>query len=426
MNSVFLGPAERETTVLEFEGGIPPLTVAELLGWVERFATEEGLRLMREGGKDGIIHAFLPTIEKLHDLVSAATDISQNNSGNPTRAFHTPRVQRALEELENQLQVTFDLAKQVKRSQPTVMLVDPDQVDVYGDKGVEVRLTVEGEDFQKDATVALFRQPANSSEILIRPSGNPIVVGTTAIWATFDLEDANVGTWSVRVTNPDGGKGELLEAFTIYDSGRQAVLAPPQEPPPTLPIVRRFSPQHGPRNSAVTLTIRGEHFPPNPEVILRRDTDEIEGTVVDVKDTTVITATFDLSDKQADTEWAVVVLTPDGRPGEGATLFTIEEPPPLTVHRFTPLRGTNTGSVTLRITGAHFPPDPEVILRRGTDEIEGTVDKVDGTKVITATFNLIDQLPDTEWDVVVTPLDGSSAQGDKPFKITGSSPPRQG
>ena len=76
MNSVFLGPAERQVTKLEFAGtdfqGNPiegqTVFVGELLDWVQRFAAEEGPRLLREGGKEGVIQAFQPTIARLINL----------------------------------------------------------------------------------------------------------------------------------------------------------------------------------------------------------------------------------------------------------------------------------------------------------------------------------------------------------------------
>jgi len=111
MDSVFLGPAERQTLELTFPksanypvldppvNGSPPMFVSELLGWVERFATEEGRQLIDEGGRQGVV-AFTPTIALLHSLVRAAQVPPQD--GMPD-AYKRPRVQRALAELATQL-----------------------------------------------------------------------------------------------------------------------------------------------------------------------------------------------------------------------------------------------------------------------------------------------------------------------------------
>jgi hypothetical protein len=110
MDSVFLGPAERQTLELRFDAsdsqvkGTAPLFVAELLDWVERFATEEGRQLIDEGGREGVV-AFRPTLELLEKLVRAAlVDVATGQD--PTRmpaAYRKQRVQRALKELADQL-----------------------------------------------------------------------------------------------------------------------------------------------------------------------------------------------------------------------------------------------------------------------------------------------------------------------------------
>ena len=83
MDSVFLGPAERQTLQLNFTGlvnlpSVPgllsatsysfnnasPLFVAELLDWTSRVATEEGPRFIQDSGKDGVA-ALNPTLNNL-------------------------------------------------------------------------------------------------------------------------------------------------------------------------------------------------------------------------------------------------------------------------------------------------------------------------------------------------------------------------
>ena len=75
MDSVFIGPAERQTTMLSLPGEAP-ITVAELLSWVETFAASEGRQLIQEGGKDGVV-IFRSTIERLQVLVNKAADLAE-------------------------------------------------------------------------------------------------------------------------------------------------------------------------------------------------------------------------------------------------------------------------------------------------------------------------------------------------------------
>jgi hypothetical protein len=109
LDSVFLGGTERQTIELTFtRPGRPPIFVAEMLNWVERFASEEGPGLVRDAGKYGV-RAFFPTIDRLIELVHDARIPPQDPRRLPA-GYATARVQRALQELEAHLRETADLA----------------------------------------------------------------------------------------------------------------------------------------------------------------------------------------------------------------------------------------------------------------------------------------------------------------------------
>jgi hypothetical protein len=109
LDSVFVGAAERQTTELTFGDGRPPIFVAELLAWVERFAAEEAPRLIQDAGKAGV-RAFVPTIDRLEALVRDARIPPQDPTDLP-EGYATPRVQRALSELYEHVQNTAELAR---------------------------------------------------------------------------------------------------------------------------------------------------------------------------------------------------------------------------------------------------------------------------------------------------------------------------
>jgi hypothetical protein len=112
MDSVFLGEAERQTVQLEYAGE-PPLFISELLAWVDHFATEEGPRLIRDGGKTGI-KSLQPVAKQLADLVSDA-QLQPDGQQDPAKlpaSFRTTRVQRALAELANHMDDVTDLISQ--------------------------------------------------------------------------------------------------------------------------------------------------------------------------------------------------------------------------------------------------------------------------------------------------------------------------
>lgn len=112
MDSVFLDAAERQTVRLDFSSaGEPALFVAELLDWVDTFASKEGPYLIQEAGKAGVA-SLLPTVKQLHKLVKAAQIPPQNPEKLPS-GYRTARVQRALGELVDHLEEATVLIKQL-------------------------------------------------------------------------------------------------------------------------------------------------------------------------------------------------------------------------------------------------------------------------------------------------------------------------
>jgi hypothetical protein len=86
MDSVFFGPEERQVTVLTFEGTISPfegtislitepitvepITVAELLNWIEQFASVEARTLIEDSGRDGVL-TVSDTLKQFGDMLNA-------------------------------------------------------------------------------------------------------------------------------------------------------------------------------------------------------------------------------------------------------------------------------------------------------------------------------------------------------------------
>lgn len=110
MDSVFLGPAERQVVELTFPAD-PSLFVSELLSWVEQAAADQGPRLLKEGGRAGAV-AFLPTLDQLERLVRGSLASAQPANSLPA-GYQTARVQRALQELAEHLLETADLVRQI-------------------------------------------------------------------------------------------------------------------------------------------------------------------------------------------------------------------------------------------------------------------------------------------------------------------------
>jgi hypothetical protein len=135
MDSVFLGPAERQTLTLIYDGtsfnlpNVPPpgsapysfpsptspLFVAELLDWIDRVASDEGPRLIQDAGKDGVA-ALGPTLDNLRKFARGAlvapAGVQQPNA--VPKGYATSRVQRSVRELADSLDRTLLLASQIK------------------------------------------------------------------------------------------------------------------------------------------------------------------------------------------------------------------------------------------------------------------------------------------------------------------------
>ncbi len=112
MNSVFVGPAERQVASFRSEDG-RPILVEELLSWVVTFASEEAPRLVHEGGRRGV-ETIIPTAQRIEGLVRRFIQSIPYEPALPDGLRH-PRVRHPLQELRNYLQQVQQLAQDVRR-----------------------------------------------------------------------------------------------------------------------------------------------------------------------------------------------------------------------------------------------------------------------------------------------------------------------
>jgi hypothetical protein len=88
-----------------------PLFVEDLLSWVQRFASEEGPRLIQTGGKYAVGNTVLPVVVQLRNLVLGAA--RPTNAHDLPRGYMTPRVHRAWKDLASQLDELAFLANPI-------------------------------------------------------------------------------------------------------------------------------------------------------------------------------------------------------------------------------------------------------------------------------------------------------------------------
>jgi hypothetical protein len=183
MDAVLLGQADRQTVRLRFKVKLDTelrydteLTIAELLGWVERFAQEEAPHIIEEAGKDGVV-SFRQTMTTLSLLVNEALGIAlrdgdsneigipddviavlkQLNPDLPTTYRHVG-VRNSLAELAAHLRDAKVLVDSFKRTpDPEVRAIIPSSTERVSD----ARLYVAGRFFPQNVDVSLnLKAPA--------------------------------------------------------------------------------------------------------------------------------------------------------------------------------------------------------------------------------------------------------------------------
>jgi hypothetical protein len=110
LDSVFVGPAERQTLQIDFSSpaGAPPMFLEDLLTWIDSFASTEGPQLIQDGGKFAVSQSFVPIATQLQQLANGA--IHPTNHKQLPTGYKTLRVQRSLKDLSDQLQQLVSLA----------------------------------------------------------------------------------------------------------------------------------------------------------------------------------------------------------------------------------------------------------------------------------------------------------------------------
>jgi hypothetical protein len=222
LDSVFIGPAERQTLKLNFSGTQPPMFAEDLYNWVQSFAAEEGPRLIQDGGKFAVQNTFYPIVRRLTILIHESQGPFNPNI---PPAYSTARVQRALSQLEGELTSLANLSRPIRHvvtPQPEFSLplsvsgVDPSSItvadlnDAIVNNGL-IQVLVFGAGFEAPpqaggVTLANTTQgPIPCSQVYFRSQG--------CLVALFDPRLLRVGyDYDVQVANPDNTSSRPLRA----------------------------------------------------------------------------------------------------------------------------------------------------------------------------------------------------------------------
>lgn len=390
LDSIFLGASERATLVLRFPGGEPPLTLAELLDWIDRFVTREGPVVIRNAGKDGVI-AFRSTLARLSHLVEQTVALAKAATGGAVARLATPRVLRALEELDEHLKEALRLSIVVRRL--AVNAVDPASV-VAED---QVELTVFGENLLGGPGLRIRLLGPDGATSLTEIEGTSVtLLDEDAARATFDLEGAPTGTWSVQVVNPDGDVFLLPAALILSRALVPAALR-----------LEALLPATGqPGETITTAILQGEGFQPHAKVDLgpgitfqvkRHNPDFLSGEIV--------------IDPSAVPGQRLLTLTQAGGTTQLARAFEVEPLPPEIDDIDSDPPGIATmgrSAVPVIITGRSFLPGSKVSFGKliGVHKV-----KVVNAETITAELDIRADVEPGEREVTVSTPRGDEATG---------------
>jgi hypothetical protein len=193
----------------------PRVSVAELLGWIEEFASRRAFDVLRDSGKDGVFFSIRPTLGRLRNLVTDGMLIANIRSTDELNklppGFKSNRVQTAIEELSSQIEAAFEIARRVGRypePEITAVRVTSKSVDAAGAiTQDDVSIVIEGAGFVEGASVSIRQQGKR------RKAASAVVVDVDTIAAEIAFDSGDQGDWEVVVTNPDGGYAKLNGAL---------------------------------------------------------------------------------------------------------------------------------------------------------------------------------------------------------------------
>jgi hypothetical protein len=215
LDSVFIGPSERQTMELQFPGAvpaIPPIFLEDLLSWIRNFATEEGPRLIQDGGKFGVGNTFYPVAQQLFTIMQLVPGVTGMPPG-----FSSTRVLLSVVNLTEQL---LDLAN---LAQPIEHVITPEPYfGTFSVTGVQpslgtalasTQVGVRGSGFTFNPLAPLNVQFRKSPGGAITQASPVYFQSESLLVATVSLP---AGTYDVLVTNPGNPTpAALLGGYTV-------------------------------------------------------------------------------------------------------------------------------------------------------------------------------------------------------------------
>lgn len=214
LDSVFIGPSERQTLLLEFaDTSLSPMFLEDVLVEVEQFVSDEGPRLLRDGGKISVTNNILPVVQSLQNMVEQAH--SPQNINQLPDGFRTARVRNSLDDLNDQLEALMNLTEQVEQQvAPSLEKLVLAGVNVSAPVDGTYTVSLLGDNIQIGGNVTLSSTTpvALSAEDITFYSAQRIDVKIHP--RSLGLEPGN---HHIGVTNSNGESSTLLNALWYDD-----------------------------------------------------------------------------------------------------------------------------------------------------------------------------------------------------------------
>jgi hypothetical protein len=217
LDSVFIGPNERQALLLEFtDPTLTPMFLEDVLDEIEKFAADEGPRLLRDGGKISVTNNILPVVQSLLKMVIQAH--APLNIDDLPDGYKTARVRNSLDDLQDQLEALIVLIEQVEQDVP----LSEDKPSISG-------ITLPQQDDSGNWVFSMFGNGFDPGAVVTVNSTvtSPVKVGATFFSAQRVDACIDQASWhslppgshDVTITNPDGGSDTFFDAFSIEKQG---------------------------------------------------------------------------------------------------------------------------------------------------------------------------------------------------------------
>jgi hypothetical protein len=233
LDSVFVGPAERQSLQINFGAGTQPMILEDLLTWIDTFASEEGPRLIQEGGKFAVGRSFVPTALQLLQLVQSRPKPSPPNTPIPglPPGYATDRVQNSLENLVSTLQQLVNLAARIDHvitpePEPAlaVLAISPNAVPSSAIASSTLPLTIIGIGFDVGGGAQQTGLSLSNPKVTITLApnillfdGQPAILSNNLLFVAMTTAGLAVGSneTTVTVTNRTGESASLITDLVI-------------------------------------------------------------------------------------------------------------------------------------------------------------------------------------------------------------------